>query len=91
MSGPGAIIPVGQIDHCILLIRGQRVILDSDLARLYGVTTSRLNEQVKRNIERFRVTLPSNSHRMSIKSVCNRNLRPQRKVAGAPIRIAPLE
>ncbi len=34
-------------------IRGERVILDSDLARIYGVTTKRLNEQVKRNKERF--------------------------------------
>jgi hypothetical protein len=34
-------------------VRGERVILDSDLARIYGVATKRLNEQVKRNIERF--------------------------------------
>jgi hypothetical protein len=37
----------------ILLIRGQRVMLDSDLALIYGVTTKRLNEQVRRNIDRF--------------------------------------
>ena len=37
----------------ILVIRGQRVVLDSDLAQLYEVETKRLNEQVKRNIERF--------------------------------------
>jgi len=37
----------------ILIIRGQRVMLDSDLARLYGVSTKRLNEQVKRNRNRF--------------------------------------
>lgn len=37
----------------IQLLRGQRVVLDSDLAALYGVTTKRLNEQVKRNQERF--------------------------------------
>lgn len=37
----------------ILFIRGQRVILDSDLAELYGVTTKRLNEATKRNRERF--------------------------------------
>lgn len=35
------------------LIRGQRVILDSDLARMYGVTTGRFNEAFKRNLERF--------------------------------------
>jgi len=37
----------------ILIIRGKRVMLDSDLAALYGVKTGRLNEQVKRNIKRF--------------------------------------
>ena len=41
------------IDERILSIRGYRVMLDSDLAELYGVTTKRLNEQVKRNIKRF--------------------------------------
>jgi predicted XRE-type DNA-binding protein len=37
----------------ILLIRKQKVMIDADLAELYGVTTKRLNEQVKRNINRF--------------------------------------
>lgn len=37
----------------ILVIRGMKVMIDSDLAELYGVTTKRLNEQVKRNINRF--------------------------------------
>jgi hypothetical protein len=37
----------------ILVLRGQRVILDSDLAAIYGVSTGRFNEAVKRNIERF--------------------------------------
>jgi hypothetical protein len=48
-----AIIPSGRIESSILLIRGQRVLLDSDLAAIYGVTTKRLNQQVKRNIGRF--------------------------------------
>lgn len=39
----------------IRIVRGQRVLLDSDLALLYGVSTKRLNEQVRRNIERFPV------------------------------------
>jgi len=42
-----------KIESLILTLRGQKVILDSDLARIYGVTTSRLNEQVKGNIDRF--------------------------------------
>ncbi len=37
----------------ILALRGQRVILNTDLARLYGVPTSRLNEAIKRNADRF--------------------------------------
>ena len=42
-----------EIESKILIIKGQRVILDSDLARLYGVSTARLNEQVTRNLRRF--------------------------------------
>jgi hypothetical protein len=41
------------IDDLIQTLRGQKVILDTDLAELYGVPVKRLNEQVKRNIERF--------------------------------------
>ena len=41
------------IQSKIYEIRGQRVMLDFDLAAMYGVKTGRLNEQVKRNIERF--------------------------------------
>ncbi len=42
-----------RIIHTIYIIRGNKVILDYDLANLYGVETKRLNEQVKRNIEKF--------------------------------------
>lgn len=42
-----------EIEVAIHLIRGQRVMLDADLATLYGVTTSALNQAVKRNIDRF--------------------------------------
>ena len=45
--------PLLPIESLIHVIRGQQVMLDSDLAQLYGVETRRLNEQVKRNIERF--------------------------------------
>ncbi len=53
MSKALATIPIERIEQTILLIRGERVILDSDLAKLYGVTTARLNQQVRRNVERF--------------------------------------
>jgi len=53
MSSKIQIVGAGTIDQRILMIRGERVIIDSDLAELYGVPTKRLNEQVKRNRERF--------------------------------------
>ncbi|GAG13577.1 unnamed protein product, partial [marine sediment metagenome] len=53
MKEKSVIIPIEQVEKTILLIRGQKVILDTDLAKLYGVTTKRLNEQVKRNRDRF--------------------------------------
>ena len=46
-------IPESEIENMIFSIRGIQVMVDRDLAKLYGVTTSRLNEQVKRNIARF--------------------------------------
>ena len=42
-----------EIQNMIYIIRGQKVMLDSDLAKLYGVETRRLNEQVRRNLDRF--------------------------------------
>jgi len=47
------IILTETIEKRFLLIRGQKVMIDSDLSELYGVTTKRLNEQVKRNKDRF--------------------------------------
>lgn len=46
-------VAIREIEAAIQIVRGQRVMLDSDLARLYGVTTTRLNEQVTRNKDRF--------------------------------------
>ena len=53
MSIETQLILVDQIEPLIHEIRGQRVMLDHDLATLYGVPTKRLNEQVRRNIARF--------------------------------------
>jgi hypothetical protein len=47
------IVPLEVVKSRIYLIRGQKVLLDSDLAELYGVETKRLNEQVRRNLSRF--------------------------------------
>jgi hypothetical protein len=53
MGKDGAIIPIAKIERLIFLIRGQRVMLDRDLAILYGVPTKVLNQAVKRNKDRF--------------------------------------
>jgi ORF6N domain len=47
------VIPTERIARAILVIRREKVMLDSDLAALYGVTTGNLNKAVKRNAERF--------------------------------------
>ena len=48
-----SLVPSIDIEKMIFNIRGQQVMIDRDLAQLYGVTTTRLNQQVKRNIARF--------------------------------------
>jgi hypothetical protein len=53
MANKKSIIPIESIERRILFLRGQKVMLDADLAQLYGVSTKRLNEQVKRNRKRF--------------------------------------
>src|SRR6267142_5310772 len=49
----GSVVPIERIESRILLVRGHKVLLDADLAALYGVETRVLNQAVKRNRERF--------------------------------------
>ncbi len=53
MASNKSVVRLGDIQRRILLVRGEKVVLDADLAEFYGVTTKRLNEQVKRNKDRF--------------------------------------
>ena len=59
MSNPSAppssssLLPLELVTHRVKVLRGQRVIIDADLAALYGVETKRFNEAVKRNAEKF--------------------------------------
>lgn len=53
VDGSASLVPAERIESRIYLIRGEKVILDSDLAELYGVTTKALNQAVRRNRERF--------------------------------------
>ncbi len=53
MNYKASVVQPGQIEQAILLIRGQRVLLDRDLAGLYGAETGNLNKAVQRNLECF--------------------------------------
>ena len=53
MAAKDSLIPIERIERAILLIRGQKVMLDADLADLYGVDTKVLIQAVKRNLDRF--------------------------------------
>jgi hypothetical protein len=58
MERNGVAVTAEHIAHRIVILRGHRVLLDADLAKLYGVSTARLNEQIKRNATRFPADLP---------------------------------
>lgn len=53
MAKSKSLVKVGKIQQRILLIRGEKVIVDADLAEFYGVPTKVLNQAVRRNMERF--------------------------------------
>ena len=49
----GSLVPAGRVAGAIVLLRGHKVMLDADLAELYGVETKALNQAVRRNAARF--------------------------------------
>lgn len=67
------IVSTERIEHSILLVRGEKVMLDEDLAILYGVTTRRLNEQVSRNISRFPVDFSFQLTKEEFKALMSQN------------------
>jgi len=69
MSGRTAIVPVERIERAILMVRGQKVLLDRDLASLYGVETRVLNQAVRRNIDRFPADFMLKLSRKEISSI----------------------
>jgi hypothetical protein len=52
-TGSPVAMPLEEITRSIRVLRGRKVLVDSELAALYGVSTKRFNEQVRRNLERF--------------------------------------
>jgi len=77
-----ALIPVEMIGRKIYLIRGHKVMLDKDLAFLYGVKPIRLREQVKRNIKRFPEDFMFQLNDQEINSMVSQNAIPSRKHLG---------
>ena len=73
------VLPSERVERTILLICGHKVMLDRDLAHLYGVTTKRLNEQVKRNRNRFPVDFMFHAD-IKRESRGGRKLRPPRNI-----------
>ena len=66
------LVVVDNIEPLIKIIRGQQVMLNRDLATLYGVETKRLNEQVKRNIKRFPEDfMKSSGNRLILRFTCS--------------------
>ena len=77
-----SIVPVEVVERKIYLIRGQKVMLDKDLAVLYSVKPIRLREQVKRNIRRFPDDFMFQLNEKEIDSMVSQNAIPSRKYLG---------
>ena len=75
-------IPKETIQNKILLIRGKKVMLDKDLALLYGVKAIRLREQVKRNIHRFPSDFMFQLNAKEITALVSQNAIPSYKILG---------
>ena len=73
------------ISSKIYLIRGQKVMLDRDLAEMYGVETRRLNEQVKRNIKRFPERYMYKLEEKEVEFMVSQNAIPSKQVLGGTL------
>ena len=82
MTEETSIIPIGMIERKIYLIRDQKVMLDKDLAVLYGVKPIRLREQVKRNIRRFPEDFMFQLNEKEIDIMVSQNAIPSRQYLG---------
>ena len=80
-----AVIPIERIASRIYLIRGEKVMLDSDLAELYGVKPIRLREQVKRNRERFPEDFMFQLNNKEVDIMVSQNAIPSRQHLGGSL------
>lgn len=76
------IVPIEAVERRIYLIRGHKVMLDKDLAELYGVKPIRLREQVKRNMRRFPDDFMFQLNKQEIDIMVSQNAIPSRKHLG---------
>jgi hypothetical protein len=76
------LVPIERIQQCIYLIRNQKVMLDKDLAVLYGVRSIALRQQVKRNIERFPPDFMFQLNDQEVDILLSQNVIPSRKSLG---------
>jgi len=84
-SNKKALVPSEIIENRILLIRGQKVILSSHLALLYGVRTIALNQAVKRNLDRFPYDFAFKLSRSEADSLVSQNVIPHIKYFGGAL------
>ncbi len=75
-------IPIERIENKILLVHDQKVMLDRDLAELYGVSTIALRQQVKRNRERFPADLMFQLSAADAEAMVSQNVIPSRRSLG---------
>lgn len=78
-----AIVIARKVDSKIFVLRGQRVILDSDLAELYGVQARHLNQQVKRNAKRFPLAFRFQLSAHELKILRSQNVTSSERHGGA--------
>ena len=80
-----SLVPVERIERRILLIRGQKVMLDRDLAHLYGVKPIALRQQVKRNKTRFRADFMFQLDRKEAEALVSQSVIPSRRSFGGSL------
>ncbi|MDQ7781161.1 MAG: ORF6N domain-containing protein, partial [Planctomycetota bacterium] len=88
MQNTRAIVPVERIERMILLIRHQKVMLDRDLAQLYGVETRALNQAVRRNAARFPDDFMFRLNDAEAEWLVSQNVIPHRKYLGGALPMA---
>jgi hypothetical protein len=81
-----AIVVARKVDSKIFVLRGQRIILDTDLAELYGVQVRHLNQQVKRNAKRFPIAFRFQLSPHELKILRSQNVIPREGHGGARYR-----